>query len=79
MQELWILAVTRPWHYWLAVALVAGAAMVLLAIAAGYYRKVLVPTYQRRNYELGLWAPRQALPAGQHHDRGRVDRALRAA
>lgn len=31
----------KPWHYWVAPLLVAGFASLLLALAAGYYVKVV--------------------------------------
>ena len=39
------------WTYWLAPALVGSAIATVVALAVGYYRKILVPTYQRRIYE----------------------------
>ncbi|MBW3575605.1 MAG: hypothetical protein KY450_12170 [Actinobacteria bacterium] len=65
MGALWVLAVARPWHYWLAVALVATGVVLMLAIAIGYYRKVLVPVYHLLDLQLGLEpAQGQQLPAG---------------
>ncbi len=52
MDGLWILAAARPWHYWLAVLLLATGMLLLLGIAIGYYRQVLVPLHQRRMAEL---------------------------
>ena len=42
MEAAWIFAAARPWHYWLAVVLVATGLTLVLSIAAGYYRQVLV-------------------------------------
>ena len=52
MGQMWILAVARPWHYWMAVSLLAMGVALVVAIAVGYYRQVLVPLYQRRTAEL---------------------------
>lgn len=52
MGQIWIFAVARPWHYWMAVSLLAVGIALVMAIAVGYYRQVLVPLYQRRTAEL---------------------------
>lgn len=61
MDGLWVVAAARPWHYWLAVALLAVGMLLVLTIAIGYYRKVLVPLYQRRTAELEPPAQRPPL------------------
>ena len=70
MDGVWIVAAARPWHYWLAVVLFATGVALLLAIAIGYYRKVLVPLYQRRMAELEPPAERQPLATAS--DAGRA-------
>lgn len=70
MDGLWILAAARPWHYWLGVVVVATGMLLVLAIAIGYYRKVLVPLYQRRMAELEPPAQRQPLATAS--DAGRA-------
>ena len=69
MEATWIFAAARPWHYWLAVVLVATGLTLVLSIAAGYYRQVLVPLYQRRLAELEGQHTRRPLPmnAAQRH------------
>lgn len=46
-----VLAAARPWTHWLAVPLLVGSVIYLVAIGIGYYRKVQVPWY--------LWTRRQ--------------------
>ena len=75
MDAAWIFAVARPWHYWLAVVLVATGVTLVLSIAAGYYRQVLVPLYQRRLAELEGQPTRR--PSAMNAAQGR--RGLEAA
>lgn len=39
----------QPWHYWLAVGLVALGFLTVLAMVAGYLSKVTMPKYPKRN------------------------------
>lgn len=36
------------WHYWLSIALVAGAVLLVLAVVVGYLVRVVAPRYPRR-------------------------------
>lgn len=46
-----ILASTRPWTYWIAPLLLFAELVLIVGMALVYYRKVLVPSYQRELYE----------------------------
>ena len=47
--DLVVLAVTRSWTYWMAPLLVATGVSAVVAMAWGYYRKVLDPWYRLRD------------------------------
>jgi hypothetical protein len=36
------------WHFWISVALVLGAVVLVVATLVGYVRKVVMPRYPRR-------------------------------
>lgn len=57
-----VLAAAEPWTYWLAPPLLVAELVLILGLATGYYRKVLVPSYQRQLYEEQRRA--QQLPHG---------------
>ena len=65
MEQLWIFAVARPWHYWLGVAFTVVGVVSLLAIAAGYYREVLVPLERYRTRQLESSSPGASLTAAE--------------
>ncbi len=46
-----VLAAARPWTYWLALPLLVAELVLIVGLAIEYYRKVLVPSYQRQLYE----------------------------
>ena len=46
-----VLAAARPWTYWLAPPLLVAELVLIVGLAIEYYRKVLVPSYQRQLYE----------------------------
>lgn len=39
----------QPWHFWMAVGLVAIGVLTTLAMIAGYLAKVTMPKYPKRN------------------------------
>lgn len=41
-----VFALVRPWSYWFAPPLLAAAALLALGFAVGYYRKVLVASFE---------------------------------
>jgi hypothetical protein len=43
-----LLAVAKPWTYWLAPLLVLGAVLTVLAIVVGYLIKVVAAKYPRQ-------------------------------
>jgi hypothetical protein len=43
-----VLAAANPWTYWLAFLLVAGAALMILALGVGYVIKVVANKYPRQ-------------------------------
>lgn len=47
--DLVVLAVTRSWTYWMAPVLVAMGVSAVVAMAWGYYRRVLDPWYRLRD------------------------------
>ncbi|HEV2070696.1 MAG TPA: hypothetical protein VGR26_12960 [Acidimicrobiales bacterium] len=52
--DLVVLALTRPWTYWLAPVLAATGALAVVAMAWGYYRRVLNPWYRVRDERAGM-------------------------
>lgn len=46
-----MLAAAKPWTFWMWPPLLAISVMAVLAVLAGYYRKVLVPRYEWSLYE----------------------------
>ena len=52
--DLVVLAVTRPWTYWMAPVLVATGVLAVVAMAWGYYRNVLDPWYRMRDQLAGI-------------------------
>ena len=54
--DLVVLAVTRPWTYWVAPVLVATGVVAVVAMAWGYYRRVLDPWYRLRDERAGIEA-----------------------
>ncbi len=52
--DLGVLAVTRPWTYWLAPVLVATGVSAVVAMAWGYCSKVLEPWYRLRDQRAGI-------------------------
>lgn len=42
-----VLAVTRPWHFWLGAALVLGALLLVVATVVGYLVRVTAAKYPR--------------------------------
>ncbi len=46
-----VLAAAKPWTYWLAPPLLGAELILIVGLAIGYYRKVVVPSYQRQLYE----------------------------
>ncbi|HEV2071031.1 MAG TPA: hypothetical protein VGR26_14675, partial [Acidimicrobiales bacterium] len=52
--DLVVLAVTRSWTYWMAPVLVATGVIAVVAMAWGYYRKVLDPWYRLRDQRAGI-------------------------
>ncbi|HEV2070619.1 MAG TPA: hypothetical protein VGR26_12570 [Acidimicrobiales bacterium] len=52
--DLVVLAVTRPWTYWVAPVLVATGALAVVAMAWGYCRKVLDPWYRMLDERAGI-------------------------
>lgn len=40
-----LLAVAKPWTYWFAPPLLIAGIALMVALAVGYYRKVMVPTF----------------------------------
>lgn len=51
---MFILAAARPWTYWMWPPLLAIWAVAVIALVAGYYRKVMVPRYEWSLYEAEL-------------------------
>ncbi len=49
-----MLAAAKPWTYWMWPPLLALGVVAVLAVVAGYYRKVMVPRYQWPPYEAQL-------------------------
>jgi len=45
---MFMLAVAKPWVYWLAFLLVAGAALLIIALFVGYLVKVVAAKYPRQ-------------------------------
>lgn len=58
-----MLAAAKPWTYWIWPPLLAICALGVLAVLAGYYRKVMVPRYEWSLYEAELQV-RSARPLG---------------
>ncbi|HEV2766309.1 MAG TPA: hypothetical protein VGV63_01215 [Acidimicrobiales bacterium] len=52
--DLVVLALTRPWTYWLAPVLAATGALAVVAITWAYYRRVLDPWYRMRDERAGI-------------------------
>ncbi len=52
--DLVVLAVTRPWTYWLAPVLVATGVAAVVAMAFGYCRRVLDPWYLMLDERAGI-------------------------
>jgi hypothetical protein len=48
------LLAARPWTYWLSIPLLGAWAIAVVAILVGYYRKVIVPSWEWR-----IWQARQ--------------------
>lgn len=40
-----LLAVAKPWTYWIAPPLLISVLTAMAVVAVGYYRKVMVPSY----------------------------------
>lgn len=49
-----MLAAAKPWTYWMWPPLLAIGVVALVAVLAGYYRKVMVPRYEWSLYEAEL-------------------------
>ena len=49
-----MLAAAKPWTYWMWPPLLAIGVVAVLAVLAGYYRKVMVPRYEWSLYEAEL-------------------------
>jgi hypothetical protein len=45
---MFLLAAAKPWVYWLAFLLVAGAALMIIALFVGYLIKVVAAKYPRQ-------------------------------
>lgn len=43
-----LLAAANPWIYWVAFLLIAGAALMIIALAVGYVIKVVAAKYPRQ-------------------------------
>ncbi len=43
-----VLAAANPWIYWVAFLLIAGAALMIIALAVGYVIKVVAAKYPRQ-------------------------------
>jgi len=43
-----VLAAANPWIYWLAFLLIAGAGLMIIALAVGYVIKVVANKYPRQ-------------------------------
>ncbi len=41
-----MLAATVPWTYWMVFPLFGAVVLAAIAVLIGYYRKILVPTYE---------------------------------
>lgn len=41
-----MLAATVPWTYWMAFPLFGAVVLAAIAVLIGYYRKILVPSYE---------------------------------
>ena len=52
--DLVVLAVARPWTYWIAPVLVVTGVAAVVAMAWGYCRKVLDPWYRLHDQRAGL-------------------------
>ena len=49
-----MLAAAKPWTYWIWPPLLGLSVVAVLAVIAGYYRKVMVPRYEWSLYEAEL-------------------------
>ncbi len=47
-----MLATTVPWTYWMSFPLLAAVVVGLVAFLVGYYRRILVPSYEWRVHQL---------------------------
>ncbi|MBV9411325.1 MAG: hypothetical protein JO148_07000 [Acidimicrobiia bacterium] len=45
---MYLLAAANPWIYWVAFLLIAGAALMIIALAVGYVIKVVAAKYPRQ-------------------------------
>jgi hypothetical protein len=45
---MYLVAAANPWIYWVAFLLVAGAALMIIALAVGYVIKVVAAKYPRQ-------------------------------
>ncbi len=46
-----MLLAAKVWHFWIAVPLVAGAVLLVVATVAGYLRNVVAPRYPSREQQ----------------------------
>ncbi len=77
-----VLAAAKPWTYWLAPPLLVAELIVIVGLAIGYHRKVVVPRYQRQLYEQqrqveqlserGMATVHQLIPSAGRPQRQRV-------
>ena len=47
-----MLAATVPWTYWMSFPLLAAVVVALVVFLVGYYRRILVPSFEWRVYQL---------------------------
>ena len=67
-----MLAAARPWTYWMSVPLLAIGLAAVLAVLAGYYRRVMVPRYEWSLYQAELQR-RSVTPLGQRPPRDELE------
>lgn len=45
-----VMAVAKPWTYWMAPPILAAAFLLIIGMAVGYYRKIAVPGFHWEMY-----------------------------